>query len=213
MIRFNLIIISIYLLLYNLIFVNLHSQINNIIVVKVGDSLITSVDVENEIITNLILNQQEMSQENINQNKNFAIKNLINKTIKKEEINKYEITGYNKKDLKDYIDNIATNLNTNQDGLREIFKNANINYQEFVDKHKIELLWNSLIFTLYRTQTNINIIEVENEVEKNKENKSEEELKKIKENILNKKKEEKLELFSRSHFSNLENSITIKFNE
>ena len=47
----------------------------------------------------------------------------------------------------------------------------------------------------------------------NKENKSEEELKKIKENILNKKKEEKLELFSRSHFSNLENSITIKFNE
>ena len=37
------------------------------------------------------------------------------------------------------------------------------------------------------------------------------EIDKLKKEILNKKKEEKLDLFSRSHFSNLENSITIKF--
>ena len=200
-------------MLYNLFFVNLHSQINNNILVKVGNGLVTSVDVENEIITNLIINRQEISQENINQNKNFAIKNLINKAIKKEEINKYEITTYNKKDLANYIDNIASNLETNKDGLKEIFKNSNLDYQEFVNKHKIELLWNSLIFKLYQTQTNINIVEVENEVEKNKENKSEEDLKKIKENIIGQRREEKLQLFSRSHFSNLENTIIIKFNE
>ena len=29
--------------------------------------------------------------------------------------------------------------------------------------------------------------------------------------ILNKKREEKLSLFSRSHFSNLENTVTVKF--
>ena len=33
----------------------------------------------------------------------------------------------------------------------------------------------------------------------------------IRNSILNKKKEEKLSLFSRSHFSNLENSIVIEF--
>jgi hypothetical protein len=36
-------------------------------------------------------------------------------------------------------------------------------------------------------------------------------LKKIKEAILNKKKMEKLNLFSRSHFSNLENTVTVDF--
>ena len=38
-------------------------------------------------------------------------------------------------------------------------------------------------------------------------------LKKFNENILNQKKEEKLNLFSRSHFSNIENTIQIMFNE
>ena len=87
----------------------------------------------------------------------------------------------------------------------------NINYQTFIDQYETELLWNTLIFSLYRSQTNINIVEVDNEIEKIKENKSEEEIKKIKENILNKKKQEKLSLFSRSHFSNLENSANINF--
>ena len=74
-------------------------------------------------------------------------------------------------------------------------------------------MWNTLIYEIYRNQLNINIIEVENEIKKIKENKSEEELKKFNENILNQKKEEKLNLFSRSHFSNIENTIQIMFNE
>ena len=85
------------------------------------------------------------------------------------------------------------------------------NYQIFVEKHETELLWNTLIFQLYRNQTNINVIDVENEVAKIKVNKSEEELKKIRNDIENKRKEEKFNLFSRSHFSNLENTVVINF--
>ena len=103
-----------------------------------------------------------------------AVKNLINKSIKRSEINKYEIKDYNKKDLRNYIENIAKNLNTDSKGLKEIFKQSNIDHEAFVEKHKIELLWNTLIFQIYRNQTNINIVEVENEVEKKKKNKSEE---------------------------------------
>ena len=94
-----------------------------------------------------------------------------------------------------------------------IFKINNISYEEFVEKHITELKWNTLIFSLYKNQININIIEVDNEIKQVKEDQDPKELKKIKENILNRKKEEKLNLFSRSHFSNLENSINIKFNE
>jgi hypothetical protein len=68
-----------------------------------------------------------------------------------------------------------------------------------------------LIFELYRNQTNVNIVEVDDEIQKIKENKSDEEIKEIRNNILNRKKQEKLSLFSRSHFSNLENSIVIEF--
>ena len=207
--KVNLIII--FILFNNFIFVNLQSQINNTIVVKVGNSLITSLDVQNEIITNLIINNQELTQNNINNNKNYAIKNLINKSIKSSEIKKYKIKNYNKKDLQNYIENVAKNLNINQSGLKEIFKQSNIDYKTFVEKFEIELLWNTLIFKIYRNQININIVDVDTEIKNFKESKSEEEFKEFKKNILNKKREEKLNLFSRSHFSNLENSVAINF--
>ena len=209
--KINFLSISVLILLNNFIFINLQSEIKNKIVVKVGESLITSIDIQNEIVTNLIIANQEVTAENINNNKNYAIKNLINKKIKRNEINKYEINNYSKKDLQDYITKIAKNLNTNQNGLKEIFKKTNINYQIFVEKHETELLWNTLIFQLYRNQTNINVIDVENEVAKIKVNKSEEEVKKIRNDIENKRKEEKFNLFSRSHFSNLENTVVINF--
>ena len=190
---------------------NSQSGIQNTIVVKVGDLLITSIDVQNEIITNLIVQRREITQENINNNKNYAIKNLINKSIKQSEINKFQVKNYNKKDLQNYIENVAKNLDTNKNGLKDIFKQSNINYKSFVEKHEIELLWNTLIFEIYKNQTNVNIVEVDNDIERIKENKNKDELKEIKKNILAQKKEEKLNLFSRSHFSNLENTIAINF--
>jgi len=209
--KFFLIIISISILFNNFIFLNLQSQINNIIIVKVGESLITSLDVENEIITNLIIKKQEINQTSVNNNKKYAVKNLINKSIKKSEINKYEIKDYNEQDLKNYVQNIAKELNTDSKGLKNIFKQSNIDYEVFLENYKIELLWNTLIFQYYKNQTNINTVDLENEIEKVKDNKTEEEVKKIRKNFLEKKKQEKLNLFSRSHFANLENTIVVDF--
>ena len=209
--KFNLTFISLIIFLNSSIFLMLHAKINNNIIVKVGESLVTSIDIQNEIVTNLVINKKEITQENINNYKNFAVKNLINKTIKKSEINKYQVKDYNKKDLQNYIDNIAKNLNTNQSGLRELFKKYTIDYEIFVESFKTELLWNTLIFKIYKDQTNINIVEIDNEIEKIKQNKSEQELKEIKKEILDQKKQEKLSLFSRMHFSNLESSVGVNF--
>jgi hypothetical protein len=209
--KLNLKIICMFFI-FNIFFSsNLQSNINGKIIVKVGGEIITSIDVENEIITNLILNKQEITQQNINNNKNFALKGLISKAIKKSEIDKFQIKDFNKVDLREYVDSVAKNLNTNSEGLKQIFKRTNIDYKAFTEKQEIELMWNTLIFSLYRNQTNVNIVEIENEVEKIKENKSPDELKEIRERILNQRKQEKLKLFSRSHFSNLENSIVINF--
>ena len=96
-------------------------------------------------------------------------------------------------------------------GLKKIFKQSNINYKAYVEKYETELLWNTLIFKLYKNQLNINIVDVERQVEKIKDTEDKEELKKIKENILLEEKNDKLNLLSRSHFSNLENTIVIEF--
>ena len=159
-----LIAVSIYFL-STFAFSDLKSQIKNRIVVKVGNSLISSIDVENEIITNLVLSNQMITQENINKNKDFSLKNLINKSIKRNEINKYKVKEFSKKDLEKHIQDIAKKINTDVDGLKEIFKIHNINYNLLVKNHETELLWNSLIFNLYQNQMNINIVEVENEIE------------------------------------------------
>ena len=301
--------LSIFFLLNNFFCSELKAKIDNYIVVKVGSHLITSIDIQNEIITNLIINKIEITQENINNNKNISVKNLINNSIKKNEVDKFEIKNYNEEDLQKYINEVAKNFNTNTNGLKEIFITSGINYDAFVEKHETELLWNTLIFNIYKNQFNINIVEVENDVEKIlktetvqynlseieipniennkdklnnilelikkegfetvakkfsiatsaekggligwfsnkvlskkyleqikklnineisspivnensffilkindiKKNINEIESDKIKEQILLKKKEEKLNLFSRSHFSNLENTIPINF--
>ena len=155
---------SILCLTSNFILTDLKSEISNSIIVVVGNTLVSSIDIQNEITTNIILNKLEITQENINSNKDYSIKNLISKEIKKNEISKYKITSYNKNDLKEYTLKVAKRLNTDMDGLKKIFVNNNISYKSFIEKHKTELLWNTLIYQLYNNQINVNIIEVENEV-------------------------------------------------
>jgi len=188
-----------------------NAEIKNSILVKVGNEIITSLDLRNEILTNLIVNKIDVNQENIDASKNLAIKNLINKKIKRIEITKYQIADYNKNDLQKYLTNISNLFETNSSGLKKLFETNNIDYDAFVYNYETELLWNTLIFRIYSNQTNINIIEVENELEKIKNDKADLDSEEIKEQIINAKKQEKLNLFSRSHFSNLENSTNIEF--
>jgi hypothetical protein len=202
----------IFFLIFNFFsFSSLRAQISNEIIVKVGSEIITSLDVQNNIVTNLILNKFEINQENIDSVKGFSVKDLINKKIKRIEIKKFDIKDYNQKDLQEYLGKIAQSFDTNISGLKNIFKENKINFDTFSDNYETELLWNTLVFRIYNKQTNINIVEVNNEVNKLKGDLKEVELEDLRKKILDQKKEEKLKLFSRSHFSNLENSIPVTF--
>ena len=207
----NKIIIILMIASLNIFFLEAKSEINNSIVIKVGGALITSIDIQNEILTSMLISKQEISQESIDINKKFAIKALINTTLKRSEIEKNKVIDYSKKDLQVFLDKVAKDFNTNQKGLKNIFKQNNLSYESFVEKNKIELLWNTLIYTIYKNQININVVEVDNDLEKFKGNKSEEELKKLRQNILNSKRENQLSLFSRSHLSSLESTVPVNF--
>jgi len=147
-------------------FNNIFAKINNNIVVKVGTEIITSLDVENEIKTQILISKNKISQETINAFKNNAIEALIRKSLKSNEIDKYKITRFSKADLNDYLERLSKNFNTDINGIKELFKNNNVNYQNFVNAYKVELLWNTLIFKLYKNQIAINPLEIENDLRK-----------------------------------------------
>ena len=190
-----------------------YAAINNSIVAKIGDKIITSLDIENEIKTILVISKQDLNQTNVERTKRFAVQSLIRSSLKRGEIEKYNITLYNEADLNLYLKNIANNLNLKKKDLKNFFISNDLNYEIFVEKYKTELLWNTLIFSLYKNQITINSVELERELskalEKNKNSdiKSEE----IRENIINKQKQDKLNLFSRSHYSTLENTVLVNF--
>ena len=134
------------------------------IIAKVGNEIITSVDIENEILTILTISKAELSQDTINKTKDLAMKELIRKLIKKNEIKKYNIKDYNRNDLNKYLVRLAERLGTNKSGLKEIFKKKGISYERFVDKYITELLWNTLIFQIYKNQITVNTIVIQNEL-------------------------------------------------
>ncbi len=150
-----------------------YSKISNKIVVNVGNQIITDLDIENEIKTMLILNKEDLNQNNINKVKNLAVNSLVERSIKKNEIIKYKVEDYSENDLIRYLIQTSERLNTDREGLKKIFENNLISYDVFIDKYKTELLWNTLIYSLYKNQININIVEIENELKKSVENQKE----------------------------------------
>lgn len=172
---------------------NVYCKIENSIVLKVGNHIITEGDLRNEILINLILNGREISQNNINMSKNSALNALKNYYLKKNEVEKYNEDRFNRNDLDDYLIKISNTLNIKKSELKTFFKKNDLNYELFEDRYKTNLLWNSVIFSLYKNQININMIEVNNELEKlmNMENKIKEyNISEIQLNVLQENKNE-----------------------
>ena len=209
--RINFIIKIIFVSL--ILYWNLFAEIKNSIVAKIGNEIITSIDIENEIKTILVLSKKKLNQDNIEKTKNFAVQSILRNTLKRGEIEKFKITTYNERDYIEYLKKVASSLNLKVNELDDFFKINDISFEVFKDKHKTDLKWNSLIFWLYKDQITVNTIEVEKlltkSIEKNQNMNLNKE--KIKEDIIKKKKQDKLNLFSRSHYSTLENTVLINF--
>jgi len=139
--------------------------IKNDIIVKVGNEIITSVDVENEIRTILLLSGKTLTQENINYTKNEAIKSLMRKKIKKAEIEKYKVEFFDRNKLNDYLLRVSKQFNLPLVSLKRFLNENDVNYNVFKESFVIELKWMNLIRSIYVTETNINVIDLENELQ------------------------------------------------
>ena len=126
------------------------------IIVKIDEEIITNYDVKRESNYLMILNP---NLQNIENKKIFELAktSLIKEIIKKKEIKKFSNLGDKNEFLDQYLENLYSKLNFNNENefIEELKKNDNYDLYQIKQKINVELLWNELIFLKFKNQLNI----------------------------------------------------------
>ncbi len=127
---------------------NYSFSLNIEIKTKIDNSIITNIDIENEIKYLVFLNPK-LNELGKKEKINIAKNSLIREIIKEKELKKFF-----KIDKKyNFVDQIEKKLllekNLNKNELVEILNANNMDYFEFRKKLKMETLWNQLIYKKY----------------------------------------------------------------
>ena len=133
------------------------------IVTKVDNTIITNIDIKNEIEYLLFLNPKlkKLNKSKINE---IAKDSLITEIIKKKEIKKI----YDLSKMENFLNSIeerflkSKNINSKSDFIK-ILKTRNLDYDNIKNKLHIEALWSQLIYSKYSKNIKIN----EEELRKN----------------------------------------------
>ena len=105
-----------------------------------------------------------MSLDKAKQLESAAIKSTIKRNIKQIEIEKYDSLQFNQDDLDKELNQLASNANKDLDTLKNIFVANGMDFSIVIDQIRLELLWNSLIFNLYKDRLSINIDEIDEQL-------------------------------------------------
>ncbi len=190
------------------------SEFENNIIAKIGNKIITNYDLINEINTILALSNEVANQENLKSLQSIALSSLKKKLVKEIEIERLNVKDFNKSDLNNYIKSLERDLKLNNLSLKDHFQKYNANYDVFTESVKINLKWNTLIYSIYQKELYVDeaIIETNlaQEINKNKkideynlseiviENYNQEKIETIQLSIKNKGFEKTASLFSSS---------------
>ena len=153
-----------------ILFLFIHTKLNaafeNLILLRVDNKIITTFDMENEIKLNLLLNNIAATKENVLALKGKATDTLIRKRLLEIEIEKFKVEKYNVEDVIKYVDKIADNLNVTVSELKKKFKNNKISFTNYRNDVINEYKWNTLIYSIYSDQLEINPYEIQNELDR-----------------------------------------------
>jgi peptidyl-prolyl cis-trans isomerase SurA len=160
------------LLILILISFNAHT-LENKIILKIDNDIITSMDILEEINNLKFFNQnlRDINKEEIYQ---IGLNSLINYKIKKQEVLKYfnKIEIENEDYIKSIIENNAKKLNfKNILDFKKVLNEKNINYENYEEKIKVNILWNQIIYSKYNNQLDVNEIELKEKIKGQNDNK------------------------------------------
>ena len=126
------------------------------ILTKIGNQIITNIDIENEYKYLISLNKeyQNLEKEKIF---NFAKSSLLREKIKEIELKKYFNLGVQDSFLDSRIGELYANLGfSNLDDFQKYLDQYDLRIKYFAKKIEIELKWNKLIYDKYKDQLVIN---------------------------------------------------------
>ena len=118
---------------------------------KIGEEIITNIDIENEknYLTFLRPNLRKLSNDEMLKISENSLKKEI---IKKKEINNVFKEVNNEKLISGIKETLFKYKKVdNEEELLNILKNTNIKYEKIIEKMKYEVLWNELIFQKYNS--------------------------------------------------------------
>ena len=149
------------------------NSFENKIILKIDNDIITSLDILEEINNLKFFNQNlsKISKEEIYQ---IGLNSLINYKIKKQEVLKYfnKIEIENEDYIKSIIANNAEKLNfKNISDFKKVLKEKSINFEDYEEKIKVNLLWNQIIYSKYNNQLKVNEIELKEKIKRQNDNK------------------------------------------
>ena len=167
LIRFLVILLNIFLISTNLI----ASQKIQILY-KIDNTLLTNVDINNELNYLVSLNTELKNLKKYEIN-NIAKESLIRERIKLNEIKKFFLIEKYENDLliNSILKNLYTRINLNDlDEFKIYLRDFNITIDEVKEKLKIEILWNQLISRKFQNQINIDENKIRQKVKDDKMN-------------------------------------------
>jgi len=144
--------------------IKVETSIEDGLYATVGNKAITKSDIVNEIKVILILNNKRFSEDERKELQQIAIKSIIKRSIKKIEIERNNYLEFNKQDLKKELLRLANNINTDVDTLKNIFSSNELDFSILENQIKTDLLWNSLIFQLFKNKISINLGEIDEQL-------------------------------------------------
>ena len=143
-----------------------NSSITDSLFMSVGNKPITQSDIINEIKILLILNNESYTENKRDQLQKQAMQSLIKRNIMRIEIEKFNITEFNITDLENELKRFASKMNVDVDTLKNICESNEINFSLIEDLITVELLWNILVFNLYKNRLIVNSADIDEELKK-----------------------------------------------
>ena len=98
----------------------------------------------------LIISNTQYNAKEQNSLQRQAVRALISRNLKQIEIEKNSFLEFNENDLMYEIKRLADNIGVDIKTFKKIFETQNLDFALVEDELKTKLLWNSLIFHLYR---------------------------------------------------------------
>jgi len=141
-----------------------HAVIEDSILITVGNKAITRSDIVNEVKVFLISNDKSFSETERNRLETVAIQSAIKRAIKETELERYNSLTFNPQDLEKELNTRASTVNMDLEMFKKTFEANGVDFSILIRQIQTELLWNSLIFELYKNSLEININEIDEQL-------------------------------------------------